>query len=136
MYDQILAPMKWDSSDEAVIEHVAALASMAGGRVTLLHVVHSHSRDESAYLARQVETYLGSIAARLAEMGVSATTKIVVDEPADGIISAARQTGAGLIVMGTHGHSEVRHLLVGSVTEDVIRGSDTPVLLIRPVGAG
>jgi nucleotide-binding universal stress UspA family protein len=132
MYEQILVPLKGDSSDEPILEHAGALAAVTGGRVTLLHVVHSHSRDEGAYLAQQVQIYLDEKAAAIREKGISVATKIVSAEPAEGIIAAAREIGAQLIVMATHGHSEVRHLFLGSVTEDVVRGSDTPVLLIRP----
>jgi nucleotide-binding universal stress UspA family protein len=132
MYDHILVPMGWDAHDEIIIEHVTSLAQMSGGQVTLLRVVHSHSRDEAAYLAGRAQKYIDESAARLSAKGISTDTKIVTDEPAPGIIFAAREIGADLIVMATHGHSEVRHLFVGSVTEDVIRGSETPVLLIRP----
>ena len=53
-------------------------------------------------------------------------------EPAASIVAAARESRADLVVMATHGHREVRHLLMGSVTEDVVRSSSTPVLLVRP----
>jgi nucleotide-binding universal stress UspA family protein len=59
-------------------------------------------------------------------------TKIATDEPAEGISSSARDMNADLIIMATHGHGEVRHLFMGSVTEDVIRQSEIPVLVIRP----
>lgn len=132
MFEQILVPLKWDSSDERIIEQAGALAALTGGRVTFLHVVHSHSRDEAAYLAEQAQIYLDEKAAALSAKGIAVATRIVSAEPAEGIIAVAHQIGAQLIVMATHGHSEVRHLFLGSVTEDVVRGSDTPVLLIRP----
>jgi nucleotide-binding universal stress UspA family protein len=132
MYERILVPLKWDSSDEAVIEHAGAMALVTGGHVTLLHVVHSHSRDEAAYLREQAQTYLDEMAAMMSSRGVVVATKTVVGEPAEGISASARETDADLIVMATHGHSEMRHVFVGSVTEDVIRRSATPVLLIRP----
>ncbi len=132
MYERILVPLKWDSSDEAVIDHAGSMALATGARVTLVHVVHSHSRDESAYLLEEAQKYLDVMAAKVSSRGVPVATKIALDEPAAGISAFARETGADLIVMATHGHSEMRRLFVGSVTEDVIRGSDTPVLLVRP----
>ena len=53
-------------------------------------------------------------------------------EPADGILRAARAVDADLIVMASHGHSQVRHFLLGSVTEAVARSDTFPVLLVRP----
>lgn len=132
MYEQILVPLKWDGSDEAVIEHAGSLARLSGGQVTLLHVVHSHSRDESAYLEEQARDHLAGEAARIVAQGVEVGIRVVTGEPAESITKVAREMGADLIVMATHGHGEMRHVFVGSVTEDVVRQGDTPVLLVRP----
>jgi nucleotide-binding universal stress UspA family protein len=133
MYRHILVPLKWDATDEAIVDHAAALAQATGGTVTLLHVVHSHSRDEATYLSQEIQKYLDQLAAKASSRGVKIATKITTGEPAEGISKAASEMGADLVVMGTHGHSEVRHLFVGSVTEDVIRQIETPVLLVRPL---
>jgi nucleotide-binding universal stress UspA family protein len=132
MYEQILVSLKWDPSDEAVIEHAAALARLCGGHVTLLHVIHSHSRDESAFRVESARDHLAGESARIAALGVKVAIRVVVGEPAVTITAVAAEIGADLIVMATHGHSGVRHVIVGSVTEDVIRQGDTPVLLVRP----
>jgi nucleotide-binding universal stress UspA family protein len=135
MYEQILVPLKWDRSDEALVEHVGVLARLGGGHVTLLHVVHSHSRDESAYLEEKARGYLAGEAAKISAQGFQVSIRVVQGEPADGITAVAREIGADLIAMATHGHGEMRHVIVGSVTEDVIRRSVSPVLLVRPSAA-
>jgi len=132
-YERILAPLKQDATDELVVEHVTSLARLTGGRVTLLHVVHSHSRDETVYMEEQAAAYLKRWEARLAGQGVPADSRVVQGEPADAITAIADELRADLIVMATHGHSEVRHVLVGSVTEDVVRNGHAPVLLARPL---
>lgn len=68
--------------------------------------------------------------------GVPATPRLlelqqVADRAADGIVNAARQARADLIVIGTHGRRGVSHLLLGSVAESVVRIASMPVLLIR-----
>ena len=47
------------------------------------------------------------------------------------IIKYANETNADMIVMGTHGRTGLSHVLLGSVTERVIRTSDIPVLTVR-----
>jgi nucleotide-binding universal stress UspA family protein len=47
------------------------------------------------------------------------------------ILCAARESGCDLIVMGTHGRTGLRRLLMGSVAEAVVRGGDCPVLVVR-----
>ena len=132
MYDRILVPLKADPTDETVVAHTGSLAKMSGGKVVLLRVIHSHSRDEAAFFEEQARAYLDGQVARLAAEGVAAEGRVASGEPAPTIVEAARELAADLIVMATHGHREVRHVLMGSVTEDVVRTGSTPVLLVRP----
>lgn len=131
MYKHILVPLPEGMSTE-LADHGAGLAHAVGAKLTLLHVIHSHSRDEAAYRTKRIESELAAAAGRAAALGVEVDTMVRVGEPHDEIVAAARQVGADLIVMATHGHAEVRHLLVGSVTEAVIRDVDIPVLLLKP----
>jgi universal stress protein A len=50
----------------------------------------------------------------------------------DAICAVARETGASLLVMSTHGRRGVGHLVLGSVTERVLRDAPCPVLVVRP----
>jgi nucleotide-binding universal stress UspA family protein len=132
MYDRILVPLKGDDTDENVVTQAGGIARLSGGRVILLRVIHSHSRDETTFLEKQARAYLDGQAARLAAEGVSAEGQTEWGEPADGIAAAASALPADLIVMATHGHTEMRHVFMGSVTEDVVRSTNIPVLLVRP----
>jgi len=60
-------------------------------------------------------------------------TKVVVGHAADEIVDYANQNKADLIVMTTHGYSGVKHVLLGSTTEDVLRHAQCPVLSVRAV---
>lgn len=51
--------------------------------------------------------------------------------PAEEIIKFAEEEGIGLIVMGTHGWTGVRHLILGSTAENVVRMANCPVLTVR-----
>jgi nucleotide-binding universal stress UspA family protein len=132
MYDRILVPLKGDATDEAVVAHTGSLARLSGGKVTLLRVIHTHSRDEATFMEREASRYLEEKIVRLKAAGVHAEARVMSGEPVEAIVAAARALDADLIIMATHGHREVRHVLVGSVTEGVVRNSPTPVLLVRP----
>lgn len=58
---------------------------------------------------------------------------IVDDTPARAIVQTARSMNADLIIMGTHGRSGLQRALLGSVTEAVLRDSETPVLTVTPM---
>ncbi len=60
---------------------------------------------------------------------------VVVGEPSPAIAPAAKRSGADLILMATHGRTGLAHLLMGSVTETVLRSIPVPVLALR-VGQG
>lgn len=72
---------------------------------------------------------------RLAEENIPRTVpydvRVVVSGPVDAIFAQASETGADLIVMGTHGRTGLRRLLVGSVAEAVMRLASLPVIVVH-----
>lgn len=75
---------------------------------------------------------LADTAQRLRAAGCRATWEVRVGHPNDEIIRAAETTGTDLIVMATHGLGGVRRWAFGSVADEVIHGSNIPVLVIPP----
>jgi nucleotide-binding universal stress UspA family protein len=74
--------------------------------------------------------YLGPLAERLSQHGLAVETRVVVGGPiAAEVLELARKTGADLIAMGTHGKQGLERLVLGSVADKVVRGSDGPVLV-------
>ena len=59
-------------------------------------------------------------------------SKVGVGKPAEEIVRVARDEGVDLIVMGTHGHSGLSHLVHPNVAERVVRKAPCPVMTIRP----
>jgi nucleotide-binding universal stress UspA family protein len=70
-----------------------------------------------------------------AETNISAAmpydVRVVVDSPTSAIFAQVRESGANLIVMGTHGRTGLRRLLFGSVTEAVMRHAPVPVIAVH-----
>jgi nucleotide-binding universal stress UspA family protein len=58
-------------------------------------------------------------------------SKVVVGHAATEIVDYAKQVKADMIVMTTHGYSGLKHVLLGSTTEDVLRHAACPVLSVR-----
>ncbi len=91
----------------------------------------AEDRTQALERARvDAEAYLKTEAARLE--GVISTVHIVwAEHAAEAITDFAEQQGADLLVIGTHGRSGIRHALMGSVAEAVIRRSKAPVMVVR-----
>jgi nucleotide-binding universal stress UspA family protein len=81
-------------------------------------------------LRLDVERALGGLRERATAAGVPAETLALPGNARDVIVEAAKKHGAGLIIMGTHGRTGVRHLLLGSVAERVVRTAPCPVLVV------
>jgi len=64
------------------------------------------------------------------EWGIEATPLVWEGEPADAILAAAASEGADVIVIGSSDKSGVGRMLMGSVTDDVIRRSPVPVMVV------
>jgi nucleotide-binding universal stress UspA family protein len=72
---------------------------------------------------------------RPADPGLALERRVEEGDPAAEILRVAAEAGADLIVMGTHGRTGLRHLLLGSVAEQVVRKAPCPVLtLTTPAG--
>lgn len=74
---------------------------------------------------------LAEARAFLASKGIEARTLAMIGEPADAIIDVADQEKADLIVMGTHGWSLAKRLLLGSVSTSVLHHAHCDVLVVR-----
>lgn len=73
----------------------------------------------------------GEIAARADDRGIEATTAVRRGNPHDDILAYAEEHDIDLIVMGTHGRTGIKRALLGSVTEDIVRHSEIPVLTVH-----
>lgn len=92
--------------------------------------------DEQIRVVREAERYLDDVKQTLAARGVRhVETSVWYGPPAAAIVEAAAAGKADLIVMTTHGRSGLGRLILGSVAEAVLRGTATPILLLRADGA-
>ena len=79
----------------------------------------------------KTETELADLVrTHLTDLG-SATVKVTVGKPAEEILQVARDEAVDLIVMGTHGRTGLRHVLLGSIAETVVRTAPCPVFTVK-----
>jgi nucleotide-binding universal stress UspA family protein len=70
--------------------------------------------------------------AMLRDKGVNVRSEVVLGDPAEEITEYAAEQDVDLIIMCSHGSSGIRRWVFGSVTEKVLRGAHSPILVIRP----
>lgn len=84
---------------------------------------------------KAAEEKLARAAARVKEAGLSGTSQLGEVPAAKAIAARAREIGADLVVVGTHGHTGLRHVVLGSVAEGTVRESPCSVLTVKGQGA-
>jgi nucleotide-binding universal stress UspA family protein len=138
----ILVPLDGSTVAEAALAPAVALAREAGAKLVLLRAAEAHTLPTADPIAAQVdvmreaEEYLARTRAKVMGAGIVDVEVSAWYGPAvEAIVEAARYRDADLIVMSSHGRSGVARLVIGSVTERVLRGTSVPILVIRPDGA-
>ena len=131
-----------DFSDASKVAFPLAysLARDHGARLIVLHVVPAGTYEIAnlAQLgqgesARQFEDDIWHILQRIQppDDRVPMEYKLAKGDPAASIIQVAEETACDLIVLGTHGRTGLRRVLVGSVAEHVMRSAPCPVLVVK-----
>lgn len=142
----ILCPVDLSEPATLALKYAAAGARVFGAALTVIEAIETElppyfTPGQMPQLARQ--TRLTRAAARKAltaylraVLGPAAREPapqvlVVEGHPTDAILDAAERESADLIVMGTHGRGGARRLLLGSVTENVVRQARVPVFVAR-----
>jgi universal stress protein A len=139
---RILVPLDFSANSTRALDYARGLAEKFDAALHLVHVCEVPSMmtpsldayaiaysDWRQRLGEEAERQLNTVTATLGNGRV--TTEVLFGHPAPSIVDAARANRADLIVMGTHGHGAVMHLLMGNVAERVVRTAPCPVLTVR-----
>lgn len=136
-----------DFSDHAAkaVAYAQAFAGQFGAQVILVHVVEPAvvpdnfgivppSYEEMNGLMRQAaQQRLGQLALEVAGQTIAVRPVVCTGRAPREILRVARETEADLIIIATHGHTGLKHVLLGSTAEWVVRHAPCPVLTVRQV---
>jgi nucleotide-binding universal stress UspA family protein len=142
--NRVLVPTDFSKFSEHALQYAVAFAEKFGAELHLLHVV-----QDLALLSPDAVGIAPPLAPSLQQLSgavESAFDRLIQAHQLDRfghrrelregtpwseIVRSAKENEVDLIVMGTHGHTGLAHILLGSVTDKVIRHSPCPVLTIR-----
>ncbi|NUF10792.1 universal stress protein [Acinetobacter oleivorans] len=144
LYQHILVPIDGSETSMAAMREAIKLGKVLNSKITVVQVMALDPFIADAYvktgqtndLIERTRTYLLDILEQAKQQfsneGITVETKLlegfVVHEE---IIQAARDLNTDLIVMGSHGRTGVRKLVLGSVAQKVLGESHIPVLIVR-----
>ncbi|WP_058827109.1 universal stress protein [Haloferax sp. Q22] len=141
MYDEILLPVDGSPAAEQAIPHVFDLAERYDATVHVLFVVNT-TRDNAGIIGGTVLETLEQEGRRVVDevvergesRGIKTVGAVRRGAPHETILDYAAEHGAEVIAMATHGRTGVERVLLGSVTERVVRTASVPVLTVRATG--
>ncbi len=138
-FKRILIPTDGSKTSEVAVDKGLSLARLIGAKVKVLFVVDTQTfRDIPpddlittlrGHMESKGNEILDEIEERADDMGVELEKSLVHGHPDDLIVEESKNFD--LIVIGTHGRSGLSRLLVGSITERVVRHAKCPVLIIK-----
>jgi len=146
LFTKILLPSDFSDCSAEAARAARRLAERFGARLLVLHVLDEPAALDPMFrgevplelLRGRMEQYAREgmeafLAAHL--QGVPGVeTRIASGVPFREILREAREAGADLIVIGTHGRTGVEHVIFGSTAEKVVRMAPCPVLTVRQAG--
>jgi nucleotide-binding universal stress UspA family protein len=157
----VLVPTDFSDTAQAALNYALDLCEREGARLTLLHVTNRRKAEESLmgfdslhYLFRATSEdwlkdaknrsgvrweALQELAHKEMEQSVGEQWKGRVDVhldtaegyPSEAILNYVKEKGVDLVVMGTRGRGHAKQLVMGSVTQNVIRQAECPVLTVN-----
>jgi nucleotide-binding universal stress UspA family protein len=147
-FRRILFCTDFSENAEAALPHALELVGRSGGRLIVLHVLEDTGRIPLVYSQHvPVPLPMEDLRRGMLDRGRAELERFVKEKlppgvehegvlsesasPHGEILHAAKEKGADLIVLGTHGRTGVPHLLFGSVAERVVRQATCPVLTVR-----
>lgn len=111
------------------LEYAQSFGLLYASRIFLLHVdEHAHHKG-----GEQAVAALADFVSRNVDPDLKLTQIVRAGHPAAEIRKFSQEENVDLIVMATHGRTGVRHVVMGSVAEKVVRLSAVPVLTVKPL---
>ncbi len=144
-YQHILVPVDDSDISAAAVGQAISLAKAFGSKITTVCVIavdpfigvdfYNVTPVITEYFIEaeaHAKKTLANIQHRCTLEGISADSRIIKGEPTEtGIVHLADEIGADLIVIGSHGRTGFKKLMLGSVAEDVLNKTHLPVLVVK-----
>jgi nucleotide-binding universal stress UspA family protein len=139
---RIVVPIDFSACSKRALQYALPLARQFGASLVLIYVMPANYFVGSEFgpvdfplpegeWREQSQRELEALARREIGEAVPFVARVVQGQPAHEIAICAREEQGDLIVISTHGRTGLRHVLVGSVAENVVRYAPCPVLVVR-----
>ncbi|HUU40285.1 MAG TPA: universal stress protein [Desulfatiglandales bacterium] len=145
MFKKILYPTDFSDISKKALEYIKKLKGAGAKEIVLLHVIDEREIEKFSQYAKpyldveeiekdneeNIRQEMKDLENQLRESGFSVKSRIEKGIPFKDILRVEKEEKVSVLVMGSHGKSCIEEMLLGSVSEKVVRKSSMPVLVIR-----
>jgi nucleotide-binding universal stress UspA family protein len=144
MFEKILYPTDFSDVAQKALSYIIRLKDSGAREVVVLHAIDNRGFDALHRLVgeekfeelkknkhEETQKRLKAVAKELTQAGLKVTLRIETGIPMREILRVEEQEDVSVIVIGSHGLSNLQEMFLGSVSEKVIRRSKTPVFVIK-----
>jgi nucleotide-binding universal stress UspA family protein len=143
MFERILYPTDFSDVSKKALGYIKQLKDGGAKEVTVLHVLDERGVETAARytpgkgaeiekaMREDAEREIKSIEKDLKEYGFKVDARIVVGIPLREILDIEERENISVIILGSHGKSNLEEMFLGSVSEKVIRKCRRPILIIK-----
>jgi nucleotide-binding universal stress UspA family protein len=137
---RILHPTDFSSASSHAFELACALARDYGAHLTVLHVVSPPTVVfTEGVMPVEMDVLVEDARHRLDQLkapdpNFEFERRVAQGQAVDSILQAIQDLDADLVVLGTHGHTGLKRLLMGSIAEQILRKAPCPVLTVKGEG--
>ncbi|MDF7798803.1 universal stress protein [Pontiellaceae bacterium B1224] len=131
---KILCPVDFSEPGRYAFDYACAVARRHSASLELLHVAQPSAYAEDELPPGEIsyeESYRLQLQQLADEADCPAEVSMIAGIPYIEIINRAEHIRADMIVIGTHGRTGIKHFMIGSVAERVVRAAGCPVLTVR-----
>jgi nucleotide-binding universal stress UspA family protein len=127
---QCLVPVDFSPSSDRALDYALALAQKLQARLLLFHVLFAHPYPMPE-IENEAEQAMQAAVQRVHDAGLAGESSMIYGNPWQEIVALAKAKQVDLIIMGTHGRTVLRYIVLGSVAEQVVRRAPCSVLVVR-----
>jgi nucleotide-binding universal stress UspA family protein len=145
-FKRIIVPIDFSDCSRKALEYAAATARAHRSKLTILHVYEeafiepyvraANTEEEAQEIVRGIEkdneVKYDDFLKKIDLSGVEYDRLLRKGIPSNEIVETAREQQAQLIVVGTHGRSGIKHMLIGSDAEEVVRNAPCDIVVVKP----
>ena len=149
-FKRIIVPIDFSDCSRKALEYAIATAGAHNSRLTILHVYEesfiepyvnaANSEEEADEIMKEIErineTKYDEFLKTIDLSSVEYDKLLVKGVPETEIVETAMEQQADLVVMGTHGRAGIKHILIGSTAEEVVRTVHCDIIILKPEKPG